>query len=160
TVHRHGKSIGKGRRIEGGRKMRKMMFDMFDLTTKSFLRERASKFVMHIVPFRPIPQALEHKLQIRTMRSHVGDLARQICSIVAVHRDVAHVCKAQSCFLQTISDGMAGKAGPMFDAPKALLLCSGDEVAFAEKAGRRVWVVGVDSENDHNRPLYRFDPPS
>ena len=119
--------------------MREMMFYVLNLACESLAREFAMQFFGNAAPFGTVAQALKYQTKTRTMHRHIGDLARQICAIIAVDGNVRHVREAQSCFLQTVGDCMGGKASPVLDTAKALLFGAGDKIAFPQKAGSRIW---------------------
>ena len=52
-------------------------------------------------------------------------------------------------FVEAVADGDRRKSRPVLDAPEALLLGRGDELAVDDDAGRGVGVMGVDAEDDH-----------
>ncbi len=61
--------------------------------------------------------------------------------------DVVDVGQAQSAVVQDEADRFAGKAGPVLDAPDALLLDGRDELSVDDQRGGRVPVVGVDPQD-------------
>src|SRR5690606_1024805 len=66
---------------------------------------------------------------------------------VAVDGDVLDVLRLEPALAQAIADRLRREAGPVLDAPEALLLGGGDEAAVHHQAGRGVAVVGVDDED-------------
>jgi hypothetical protein len=63
---------------------------------------------------------------------------------------VIDVIEVDARFVETVTDGDRGKPGPVFDAPETLFLGRGDEFPVDEDGRRRVGVMGVDPEDDHN----------
>ena len=56
-----------------------------------------------------------------------------------------------ACLRQTVADRLRRETGTVLDAPKALLLGRGDQLAIGEQAGGGASVIGVDSQDVHKR---------
>jgi len=76
-------------------------------------------------------------------------LAQQVRPWVARHREDIDIGRRNPAHRQAGLHRLARKAGHVLDAPVALFLDRGDELAVAHQRRRHVAVIGVEPENIH-----------
>ena len=69
---------------------------------------------------------------------------------------MVHLRKANAGLGQAITNGLVRKTRPVLDAPKALFFGSGNHDAVANKAGGRVAVESVNTQNNCHSILNSF----
>ena len=70
---------------------------------------------------------------------------------IARNGDVIDVGESEAGFLEAVANGLHGKTGGVFYAIEALFFDGGDQLAVADDRGGSVAVVGIDSQNVHER---------
>ena len=68
---------------------------------------------------------------------------------IARNSDVVHFPHRETCFAQTVADGLGGKTRRVFYAVEALFFTGGNQTTVANNGRRGVAVIRIDSENVH-----------
>ena len=126
-----------------------MMLDLAYLSLEVLGGEKPLQLLTYARPFGTVAQPIDNKLKARSSCQDIGNLACKICAVVAIDGDIIDIGQINVCLFETIRNRIARKAGPMFDAPKALFFDGGEQSAVAQDACGRVGVVSIDSEDEH-----------
>src|SRR6266567_288647 len=102
--------------------MREVVLDGVELCTETLPRERPLQERWNGRAAAAVGQPMEHERRAQAMAEDITDLAQQIEAAVLVERDVVHIGQLDARLAQAIGDRLCGKAGPMLDTAKALLL--------------------------------------
>ena len=100
-------------------------------------------------PFCSVAKSIDDRGGTRPFCKNVGELASEIGAVVAIDRNMGDVLQLQFRFGKAVGQRLRGKTGPVLDATEALLLRGRDQLAVLHEAGRRVGVIGIETDNIH-----------
>src|SRR5215470_2346642 len=137
-----------------------MVLDVVEFSTETARvhAQAIAKLFLHVPHLSHIRQALLDQLKTRSVPQCKEHLLMQVGAEIARNSDVVQVACRDTCFIQTIVDGLGGEPRPILDPAEALLLDGGDELSVFDQAGRSASVVGINSENIHPAYLVEFPP--
>src|SRR5215472_14006975 len=130
--------------------MREMVVDMVCRTSKAVSGKCLSEQLGDLPPLTAILKTAEHELDLWRMGRQICDFSQALGAIVLVDSNMVYIGEAQSCFLQTIGDGLRGEPSPMLDPAKPLLFCGCYQFAITHERGRGIAVECINAENDHD----------
>ena len=154
TVDRDNRSLSERRYMEGGNQMRLVMFDGVPVAAKVLARKRGLQKFNGVTALAAIAKPSCNKTKRSRTRQDVGHFAQEVRASKLVYRDMIDVRQLELRCRETIAYGLAGKSGPMLDAPEALLLGCRDEFAVNDEGRRRVAMEGVETKDNQSRTLH------
>ena len=83
----------------------------------------------------------------------VAELGAEAGPRIARHGDVIHFSQLHAGLIEAELNRASRKPGGVLDAVEALLFDRGDQAAVHHDRGGSVGVIGVDSQNDHERAM-------
>src|SRR5579863_687025 len=127
--------------------MSEVMLDVVILAAKRALRKTARDLFSERCPMLPVPQPVKDVAPIRPVPQHEGQLVGQVGLRIAIDRDVIDIRHVDLAGRKAVADRLAGKAGPMLNAPEPLLLGRGHKNAVANETRCGIAVPGVNAED-------------
>ena len=115
--------------------MREMVFDMVRRTSKAISGKCLGEQLGDLPPLTAIPQTADQEPDLWRMGRHICDFSQAVGAIVLVDSNMVYIGEAQSCFLQTIGDGLRGEPSPMLDPAKPLLFSGCHQSSVPHQSG-------------------------
>src|SRR5437870_6927127 len=126
-----------------------MMLYLVHLSPEPFAGKGALELLIRPRPFALIAEPIQDERKIGASRQKVAHFLPEIGLRILIDRYVPNLSETDAGFAQAIANSLRGETCPVLHAPIALLLGSGDQCPIAQKAGRSITVIGVDTKNNH-----------